>query len=286
MTRRRKRVLAILVVAFVLYNIAACLGFPVPVEMPMELLFGWITFISRTARQVHFRWDLIGSAAVYAFLLIVGSQLFLRWLYREVRATRTDANVPQTSWKWRWTLSGFAIVLLMFVSGMSVIGAIHQTTWFMRSQEPLYKRGSVRARRIRCASNLRLIGMALSMYAQDDQGKLPDDLSVLVAREYITPDVLICPASNDERAPGQTPGEQAAHLANSAHCSYIYYGKGKSTPLDKDAILALELPANHDGDGMNILYADGHVDWIDEPAAGEVLVKLGFEKIEEPSGIK
>ena len=42
-------------------------------------------------------------------------------------------------------------------------------------------------------------------------------------------------------------------------------------------VLAYEPPANHAGhgaDGMNVLYGDGHVDWVPEPEAARVIAEL------------
>src|SRR5436309_2896101 len=81
---------------------------------------------------------------IYALLLIAGSHLFLRWLYREMKGANDASN--RDTWKWRWTLSGFSIVVLMFAAGIAVTGVAHQVTWMSRSGEPLYRKGSARYR--------------------------------------------------------------------------------------------------------------------------------------------
>ena len=50
--------------------------------------------------------------------------------------------------------------------------------------------------------------------------------------------------------------------------TYVYLGKGMTTATVKDdTLIAYESPENHQGDGMNMLFGDGHAEWEQMAAA-------------------
>src|SRR5207249_4631705 len=61
-----------------------------------------------------------------------------------------------------------------------------------------------RANRIKCAANLRQIGLAISRYANSHRGRLPDSLAELPAAEDLALEVFTCPSSNTEPAQSAT----------------------------------------------------------------------------------
>jgi prepilin-type processing-associated H-X9-DG protein len=272
------RLFAVLLVAVVVIQ---CLGFDIhQIELFVELLVGWVDFLRRVLPQVHVRWDLVASALFYAAVLVAGSHAFLRWLYREMSGPCVAGGSPSPgAWRLRWTLGGFAIIALMFTAGMAAIGVAHQTAWLVTSREPLFRRVPG-ANRMKCASNLRQIGLACLMYANDHGGKFPDDFKTVLLNEDITSEIFVCPASNDERAMGNTPEATAGELEKPGHCSYIYFGKGLTNTAGDATVIAVEPLENHDGVGINVLYADGHVEWRERAAAEALLMKLGFVRVE------
>lgn len=149
---------------------------------------------------------------------------------------------------------------------------------------PSLNRAREQANRIKCASNLRLIGMSVQVYASANGGKLPDTLEQLVASGELAPDALVCPTSNDTIAPGATPQAQAASLATPGHLSYVYLGKGLDHRANADVIIAYEPPSNHRNDGMNVLYADGHVEFKGKNVAGNIISELEAGQNPPPSG--
>jgi len=283
--RKAKIILSTAGILFVLVFVMTCSGAYIPgIDVALYFPFAWIWFIARVVPQLHYRWDMIGSALIYALLFVAGSHLFLNWVCREVRPTTSGERANQGSaWKWRWTLSGFAIVVLMFASGIALTGIVHQVTWMSRSGEPLYRKWSAPYRiasRVKCASNLRQIGLALLMYADAEKGNFPDDLGTLLITEDLSPELFVCPMSDDTRAEAPTTQAVAAELGKTGHCSYLYFGKGRKNDMPSTEPLLVDLPPNHDGDGINVCFGDGHVEWLAEPAAGEFLLKHGFERIE------
>jgi len=128
--------------------------------------------------------------------------------------------------------------------------------------------------RVRCANNLRQIGLACLMYANDHANQYPDNLSVVLRDEDITPEVFVCPSSNDTPARGPTKQALAANLTAGGHLSYIYVGKGLTSAAPADAVLAYEPLANHRGEGMEVLYADGHVEFQSSLTARNIIAEL------------
>jgi prepilin-type processing-associated H-X9-DG protein len=119
--------------------------------------------------------------------------------------------------------------------------------------DPSLTQARTHARRIACASNLKGIGMALMMYSNDHKDKFPPDLETLVAKTYLRENkrMLICPASKLRE-------------------SYIYRGATitvKDTPW---MITVYENQSNHGG-GRNVLFLDGHTDWVTEERFQELI---------------
>lgn len=98
--------------------------------------------------------------------------------------------------------------------------------------------------RHKCMNNLKQIGLALRLYAQDYNGKFPRELKELCPN-YILRATLWCPGDNKISK------------------SYVYV-KGL-TSKDRHSILAYDTsPDHHDGEGRNVLFVDGHVEWMVE----------------------
>jgi hypothetical protein len=132
------------------------------------------------------------------------------------------------------------------------------------------------AQRVKCASNLRQISQGLQMYANDNGGRFPTDLGVLLIHEDLTSEVMICPSSDDDRAAGPTTQAVAAAVVSiRRHCSYVYVGAGLSAQTATERhIVAHEYLSNHANAGMNVLYGDGTVSWLEKAEAQRVLSEL------------
>ena len=111
------------------------------------------------------------------------------------------------------------------------------------------------------------------LYANDHQGRYPDTMGDLL-EEDITTAVFVCPGSNDFPATGATTQATAVDLYAGGHLSYLYFGKGLIGTPPATLILAHEPLANHQNKGMNVLFGDGHVEFITPPAATMILAEL------------
>lgn len=99
------------------------------------------------------------------------------------------------------------------------------------------------ARQANCKSNLKQIGLACDIYADDHGGKFPDSFDRLVGKYMVSDKILHCPSS-----------------PNQAAISYVYC-RGY-TPEDVDRVLAFDADGNHRNGGRNVLFCDGRVEWI------------------------
>jgi prepilin-type processing-associated H-X9-DG protein len=128
--------------------------------------------------------------------------------------------------------------------------------------------------RAKCASNLHQIGLAILLYTNDHNGVYPDSLATIMREEQITAAVFVCPSSNDEAASGDTQADVIANMSKPHHCSYVYVGNGLSTATAKyDRVICYEQPENHQKDGMNMLFGDGHAEWMNMPMAKTLIAK-------------
>ena len=129
------------------------------------------------------------------------------------------------------------------------------------------------APRTKCASNLRQIGQGIMLYANDHQGVWPDTLDELILKADLNSECFVCPSTRDSAAPGATAQEQVANLYKAGQ-SFVYLGKGLKEPVHADRVVAYEAIGNHEASGMNVLFGDGHVEWLSEPQAKKLLAEL------------
>jgi prepilin-type processing-associated H-X9-DG protein len=80
--------------------------------------------------------------------------------------------------------------------------------------------------------------------------------------------MLCCPSSSDTAAP------TTAQSSLPTHRSYVYVGSNLDAKSSPDAVWVLEDPANHDLMGGNILFADGHAEFVNLPQFMSILQNL------------
>jgi hypothetical protein len=118
--------------------------------------------------------------------------------------------------------------------------------------------------RVPCASNLRQIGQGIQLYANDHSGMTPARFEDLITATDLNPEVFVCPSSKDRPADPRKP--LAEQFAVPGHCSYRYLVPNmRLADISNDTPMAVEDPADHNGDGGYVLFGDGHVDWLPLP---------------------
>jgi hypothetical protein len=127
-------------------------------------------------------------------------------------------------------------------------------------------------RRSKCTSNLKQIGLACHLFSSDHDEAFPLDLAAAYPRYVPDARVLLCPSSG--RAKEYAGGPASMTPDNSDYC-YVSGLKATDPPL---CILAFDVASNHEGDGMNVLYLGGNVEWKADIAA--VHEQLGKQREE------
>ena len=132
---------------------------------------------------------------------------------------------------------------------------------------PSLARARELAKRTAAAANLRQIAMACMMYASENAGKLPPNLSALTEgdRPMIPKGIL--------KSPRDPTG---------ADMSYAYVA-GLTTKMARpsETIMAYENPDVVDAsEGLNVAFLDGHVQWMSKDQFERKLAQTK-ERIEE-----
>jgi prepilin-type processing-associated H-X9-DG protein len=117
------------------------------------------------------------------------------------------------------------------------------------------REGRRAARRSISESNLRCITTAALSHAAEHSGRLPESFEPLIEGGGITASTLDSPCS---KAPG--PDYALVGLANVV-----------DIPDPSAAITLYERPENFDGTGTHVVFADGHVAWVDAARFRELL---------------
>jgi len=124
-------------------------------------------------------------------------------------------------------------------------------------------RGRDAAERTLVMANMRAVGQGLHLWAAEHKNQFPDDLSELVNDGLVTLAMFAKPG--DESGPLRV--EDIATLGN------VIYRPGLSSTADpREILLAEKIDAN--AAGANFLFVDGHVEYVPEPEAGELIEKI------------
>jgi len=148
-----------------------------------------------------------------------------------------------------------------------------------------------RARRAACMSNLSQFGKAMVMYSMDNDEKFPAELRLLgVDGDYVkAPRLFIC--KSDKARSTATAVSDDDGIFSVTNCSYNLATKegDAATTItaasDANSMLACDkdgvdgsvtdtdggFGGNHAGDGGNILYIDGSVQWVNVGKAGDTV---------------
>lgn len=139
---------------------------------------------------------------------------------------------------------------------------------------PAFANAREAANRVKCSANMRQLGQAMMMYANNNNGAFPDKLEeVLTVDPTLDRNVFVCP-DDDKAPPSAANAQTAAHqIAAGTNCSYLYVGNGLTTSATPDTVLLYEPPALHKkhNPGMNVLFADGHVEFLDSTQSQTIL---------------
>jgi prepilin-type processing-associated H-X9-DG protein len=145
-----------------------CLGLGVLIDFALTLAFGWVVYLWRVIPRVTIDWGGVAMGLVCLILFAVGSHAFLKWLAASIRGV-------DRPWTPRRTVAVVAVVVLMFVAGISATGVAHQVGWLLISPEPWVGAegsGWMAARRAQSMNNLKQMAVGLDNYS-DERGVFP-----------------------------------------------------------------------------------------------------------------
>jgi prepilin-type processing-associated H-X9-DG protein len=108
---------------------------------------------------------------------------------------------------------------------------------------PAINQARERARSVNCQANLKQIGIACNQYADNHGGQFPESLDELVSSQMLSSNTVHCPSA-----------------LSTGGLSYTYC-RG-FTPKNIYRMLAFDVDGNHRNGGRNVLFCDGHVEWM------------------------
>jgi prepilin-type N-terminal cleavage/methylation domain-containing protein/prepilin-type processing-associated H-X9-DG protein len=186
----------------------------------------------------------------------------------------------RTCGRWTGRRPGFSLVELLVVIGIIAL--------LIGMLMPALSAARERANRTKCLANLRTLGQAMVMYANQSKNWLPNanpkgttndydgTTAVLVAlnQDFVrAPAVFHCP-SDDDPVPGDIATADYVK-PDSARVSYDFYSvwwmpeHGPKVTRIKEAPIAWDLDGgrplirrqNHGRTGGNVVFNDGHAEW-------------------------
>lgn len=127
-----------------------------------------------------------------------------------------------------------------------------------------------------CRTRLEQIATMIASYADDNGGRYPDRPEALLA-SGLSPDVFVCPSTDDTPSRGDTPPALADAFASGGHLSYVYAGKGLTTATTRpDSVVFYEPARNHTRDhpGIHVLYAGERLEYLQDEGAVRFLMVM------------
>lgn len=99
---------------------------------------GWWHFLERNASLMTWNWTLIATGVLTSVAVVGLGHYFLGTLFRHLQTSRTP-EAPENKWRWRWTLSVYASIWLLFTILFGATGVYRHGTWLNDYGEPWYE---------------------------------------------------------------------------------------------------------------------------------------------------
>lgn len=132
------------------------------------------------------------------------------------------------------TLSELLIVIIIFIATFILL-------------TPLVNKIRDRANDIKCSNNLRLISLALHLYAADNNEDFPPSLSALYPKYIKDEKIFDCPATS---------------AIGTAEKSDYYYVQGLTESSSPTDVIIYDRDGNHKKRGRNLVRINGSVEWV------------------------
>lgn len=153
------------------------LGILVSVDVPTALVLGWLFFLVDVLPRITVHWPSVLVGVIALVLFTVGVHRLGR-AWRRPSAAAETGSVP---WNLRSSLAVVGSVVVLFASGVAIVGIAHQFIWLLASDRPLLEPGAplifsgvkgAAAARTQTRNNMKQI--ALSFHSHDAYKKFPD----------------------------------------------------------------------------------------------------------------
>ncbi|MEK6642771.1 MAG: hypothetical protein AABZ08_02590 [Planctomycetota bacterium] len=136
---------------------------------------------------------------------------------------------------------------------------------------PALSRARELSKRTVCASNLRGIGQGMYIYAIDHNDAFPPNFKAMLDMQVCTEQQFVCLST------GSTVGNLNADYE---------YIPGQKTSDEGLHVLVYEKLGNHQGEGINILFTDAHVEFVTPMSRAEKCIKETTEWLAKKSNTK
>jgi hypothetical protein len=103
-------------------------------DSSVAILFGWVGFLQRVFPKMTVFWPSVYVGLAAFFLFTLG----IHWMGRSIFSASQAAAGSKRVWRFKWTASIVAMIVVSFAAGISVIGVMHQVGWLATSNQSLY----------------------------------------------------------------------------------------------------------------------------------------------------
>jgi prepilin-type processing-associated H-X9-DG protein len=161
-----KRLVTLLVIACVVV-----MGLWLNADVTTVLLLGWLSFLGEVSPRVSVDLPTVELACAAFALFVAG----IHWIGVASARRRREQGVTCARWKVRWSLASAAVVIVLFASGICLVGIVHQTAWLLTDEKPRYGEMLKWEFEPRYASSLhqsRMISLGMTSY-QDSEREFP-----------------------------------------------------------------------------------------------------------------
>jgi len=144
---------------------------------------------------------------------------------------------------------------------------------------PSFNKAREQANRVKSASNMRQIGLAMMIYADENRGKFPPDLGTLITTQEIGMEVFVNPSGNTQMpqlSGGPADTQTIVNWVN-GESDYVYLAAGLSNVIGPDVVVLHDKDGAHGGEGRNLLFGDGHVEFHRKDSAIREIQKSTVE---------
>jgi hypothetical protein len=117
--------------------IAVAVRFPVTnLGLAMATLpLGWLRFLERNIPKATLNWSMIVTGVLFSIgVMILGHGIF-RGIFAQIQ-TQARPGGAAKQWPWRWTLSLYLSMWLLFLVAFGAAGVYRHATWLVAYQEP------------------------------------------------------------------------------------------------------------------------------------------------------